>query len=683
MDKIEFGAKNYYNTNTMWEARHSAERPGPLPTTLTLFGRTQPERTYIHERWGAYQHLRGQERTSRSAIQRFLEESKKREQRLRQTSSNLLGEKLDLASSEACGAAYLKMLDELPAYGASEGWIEAFFLDCLVISLHSTGRIAKDINEDKPQNPRNAAADVAEDMELINRYLSFDSHPWFAGSESEWTQFAWDRCNFSRYLFPKIKDRRMSERIRETINEKGYTGAVFISGLPDWVLAEIDDHKPAPTRSVIEEEMHADHQQNLLVEKQLKDVDTQIKYIHNRDIAKVKKVALGVARRAQEVFPAITTFPDLVLYLGIADLIPQYHVPLSQVETLPGIEILTTMLPLEQVPAQAIEQFIASETTAFSKENAALWIENILRQGGVIESAQDPLSNVFVAHMDTIIAMLGDQKRPADEDKRSIPKALMFDIRTLLKLASPDDLAYLQELMHELQGIPLEPVIWEIAEIVSRNTQQKDNAPIDRDTEVRLNHIKTFAKAWIAQHHQWALGNLKETATRINVTQPQATNEVSVEGPETGTIEIKEEQELAASVQALEETAKEYETGNLAGWRILYSEKGRTDTKSLVEIPGVTLDERTEALREFLGKNSIPCTEEANVIIDTFDTLVTEEGVTKHIRPRYELKGNKFKRYRKGEIRLLYTIDEDTRQLIFYIEQKKDWKYSFQRRSRG
>ncbi|CAN5185387.1 hypothetical protein BH09PAT1_BH09PAT1_1210 [soil metagenome] len=211
-----------------------------------------------------------------------------------------------------------------------------------------------------------------------------------------------------------------------------------------------------------------------------------------------------------------------------------------------------------------------------------------------------------------------------------------------------------------------------------RITETRDE-PRSKPLAITLDHTKKFRKKWLRDNWEWVYSQTKEgiqhqrerLATRQHVTIFQKSNNEQI---------VHAEALPAKAEQFTEETNQEIAAlaaGNLSGWKIYYAHDRRTDADHLELLPGESMEEREEALSNFIGTNNISCNIKPGSIVNALDWLVEVPDGVEQLRHKKTVGKEEFKKIKRGDVRLLYKVDRDEQKIVFFIHQKKAYSYHF------
>lgn len=584
-------------------------------------------------------------------------------------------QQMKLRSSRTSSFAYLRIYDELSERNVSSKDILDFFKLCLKIN---TFNFSQSRQLYSAEGPTGLAQERIKKGKKENKTRSFlennipEPPEWFGNDKARWKAFIVDHANFPLYLNPNDVESFTKKRHKG----KDYSDRLGITvedGLPDWLL---DLNGNIPDGTVVLEDYEVDTQEDNNLRKHMNDNSKQVDYLVNLVSEKYRNAALRFEQRRRNIFNSYDTLPDLFTALRSIRNIWGYSAELEEISTFTLSQFATHEIPSVRLQEKMIEEFSQNEPTTFDKYIVALWIEKNLKDGKIITSAKEKIPTNFLDLLDVVIEEKQNNPVPSEkiQDIRSENKnafnVLKYEISPLL---SGDELSYIRELTKALQDKSIEEVIWEIAELVSLKYKKGVSTETPKQTQITMNHLKSFSRKWIKANWEWAYDQLYDSLTKP-IERP--TEEKNDE------IEILEQTQTDNSIeQEIQVAIEEIKRDNLMKWNIEYlpdpDREKEIEEAELVHIGGDALSEREEAFTKFVRTNSISCRKPASVI-QALERIAGEQGTTEEfIRMRKVIRGEEFKKLRIDDVRVFYKVDPNTRRIIFATHQKKDWDYGY------
>ncbi len=659
------------------EATRPKEQPDPIPTSLRLFRFTQNEldRTLIQ-----YNALRKLNREVPSAIHTLTEsqgEIDARRNRIIENGRELDEQSDSLLDSTACGAAYIKMFDELSGEGVSDEQIMDFYLSCLRINTQTYDFVIRQrrTTRETPSEQVLKNRPVKKKLDELVEKETKSIPSWFQGDMDAWKLFVIDHALFPDYL----NDFFQIYPSMYTLEKNSSFGATTKANLPDW-LEEYFDNGLVPDRSLVVQELTEDLEERKNIKKQLDQLEKQEEYVRTLILQKFVKTIAWVQARKIEATPVAQNFSDFVLQIAQLHTYPEFSIDQnnsSLVDT--AKQIIGSMVLPEISHERRIKTFAESKQGITSKEITALWLEKNLQEGKVIQNAQDTIDDALTNRLTQLLdEVREDGSRPEFQALRKTDKkafnALNFDAKPLLGMLSAEEISYLQELTEISQDKPVETIIWEIAEAVSSKMKEnRDPAALPRQTGIIIDHLQKFLGTWLRANWKWAFRQLTDSLHE----KPQ---ETSLNNPPAQVVDIFDsadiEETLPTEIQEITEAIQQAKEGNLAGYRLYYTIDTSINPRSLIEIEGVTLEEREKAITQFIRRRGITCTITEATIIRGLDSMLGDPEEVEWTRMRMDVNGEEYKKLKHTKLmRTLYKRDDDSKTIIFFVYKKKDRSY--------
>lgn len=653
------------------------EQTGSDPTTLHLFHFTDENYRAVTPRYNMAETAKGELTSVLGVMVKTGREMVSKGKRGIEHSQLVMDQVFSLRESATSGAAYLTIVDELTQQNVPPEDIMDFYLRCLKINTYISEKQSNETVERVAAQRiiKNSAAD-REFLNLMEKE-GRNIPDWFKGNKDAWKGFVSKHALFSTYLqnFPQNYPFIFNSDSNFIL---GYTAK---DSLPEWLEEWFEEGK-IPERSTVIEEVIQDKKESETLFKQVEQIRRQTDYIGGLYAKKNVKSMIWSEKRRRQVSSMPQNFTNCILQIGALRDYPELPIDLNSDPNMETMrEINRTMIPSNIAHERRIKAFVESQEGGIGKESLALWLESNLRKAGIIKSAQQTINPISGQRLTALFDESMQSEITTEfqhlklTDKKAF-NALHFDIMPLLQILRGEEIAYLQELVEISQGESMEPIIWEMAEVISiRLREGIGSVELPKLTAITLSHVEQFFGSWLRANWQWANQQLyenllekynKSTAVTTDVETPQ-----EIDDSETQAI-------FSVELQEIEEEIKQSERGNLAGWQIYYTVDRRITPDSLIEIEGETLEEKGEFLKQFVRKRKIPCTMDEENIILSLDKMIVAPPGEEWVRMRMNVDGVEYKKLKyKGPMRTLYQRNDERKEIIFFIHKKKDWGYRF------
>ena len=568
----------------------------------------------------------------------------------------------NLVSSVNTGIAFLRIYQELSFRSVPPKDIMSFFISCLsaniaaqtfVINETKAGRADRLRKETLTKNL--GAFDSTAD--LITRLTPPIPH-WFKGKNPEWSVF------FMTYaLTPGYPE---SEEIM-------VNGLIRAETLPDWVPDGQSDQ--LPDLGIVEEELAQDK----LGAEQIRNQMNQ-RTRSNLGLAEILrekslKTLYHINDQVSSIVQQAESLPGTLLVLDAIDTFWQ-----DMAEAIRGKDKISDEAK-KKYTADYRAELVASTTTknnstALSRENVALFLEKRFKWADLLGDPTKPLSSQNLTLIRTVIEeALVQQEQPSPrmaelrEQNKRLFSFLNYELKPLLGLLSEEELTFLTELFGSEQSSSVEDVILEMAELIESNRFKTYLEKPSKYLAKTLEELRKFTGNWFRNNWQWATQEVKNNL-KVEAKTDDQLNELEIESLISTTEIVEQSDQLNA-------TADEAEKGALAGWRLLYTERMVSDENALEEIRGETIPQRIAGLDGFLRNNNISCSIGADSVVETFNWLVEVPEEIEWTRMSKVVNGEEWKKLKRGRVRFFYQMDKSSRQIVFFLHQKKAWGYNF------
>lgn len=672
------------------------EQSTKQPTTLNLF--RFPGQRYLED---AYYYLAGirlniQYDDVERSLDRLRSAIDTKKGRLNQTITELVDGSFARTESVSAGAAYLQLFDELSVKGVSSPEIYDFYKR----SLKVNSRYSTLIHQESGSDPRlqnlfieKAKGSVStKPMQELERMLDVEEKrkpAWFSGDTKDWRDFFLKHAVFARYLkdfFTKYPD--FPQPLVPVSLAPFPLGKTSQDNLPEW----LDMDGNAPERSLVAGELAADLEEEIQTAKMAEVSERQYTYLRSTADEKSLKAVRYIMEQKRKAFSNVANFAQAIICLYFLRNWPELTVDPVNVPAATFKQVQAGYVPADQARKKRIEALAQSKDILISAESFALWIEKKLLEGKIIDSTQDLIDDDLFPLVDALLdeARLNgsnpDFQALRNTNKNAFQE-LNYEIKPLLGVLNEEEILYLQELTRVSKDSSMEPVIWEMAELISLRLQrlqdQGRNIPgAPKQTQIVLGHMQKFLKSWLGTNYSWAIMKLHESLVVKGGQLKSEEGSVSSSFiQDTVAVELAEEQTAPpAEVKEVEEVIKELKKDSLSGWSIYYTKDKTMNRKSFVEIgkDTSTLEVRGEQFTKFAREEQLPCTVPPASIIGSLGVVVMTPPETEWTRMRENVNGVTFKKYKHPEgMRTFYIMDPSKKEIIFFIYKKKELGYRF------
>lgn len=614
------------------------ERP---PTTLHLFNFSQKQTDISQDAFRRTRRLMNEFSNVADSIERSNVATQNRLQRLIEVGKDLDSHEVALLSSQTYSAFFLKLREELilnpPHIGENE--FMDFFYKCVDINLVIGHKRDKEV-------------------EAIVNQMSDNIPSWFNGDIRRWKLFLVDHSTFPQYLNSEhiSGQKKLKKSGRIAADDAKLLGLVVRGETPDWMEKE-----GFPNISEVEAEMEEDRFERLRGFDEARKAEAQIRKIHQYQEDINKKSLLWIEKRKDTAFPSINEFPNIVTYIWVVSGYGKLDTKDKAIEDLTSLEIMahiktntgsdTILRSLEVLPSQPL----------LGKEFVALWIENYLINEGIVTSTQNSLTKQTISTLSSMLKGYDEIK------KEDIPKKLYYEVRPLVALLSDSEKQYLRELMEDSVGNTTEYIIWEFAEAISARLKTAQSDINEQQTKTAIKHLGEFTQKWLRKNYEWAYQQLK-SSVRSSFEADQSATSIS---------RIEEAEAVIKSDSETDDTMEIAIQGNLSGWKLYLLPEIDVDTLEPVELSGNDLAAKQKWLEDYISVNKVSHDGKISSLINAIDWLVTVPQETEQIRMYKDVKGRRYKKLKRGGMRILYQLSTEDKTIQFHPHKKKDWSYGF------
>jgi hypothetical protein len=572
--------------------------------------------------------------------------------RLSETYRELAEQLENSASSISCGTAYLKMQNELPNLSPND--FMEFFNQCLRINTLFNKQTVDSINTKGEQVTLLESLSRMHARRLPAKYertldpMTHNPPEWFQDNKKAWKLFVLSHANFSFYLRPDFEELLVTrslpvKEMREELDRNFYYGFTKQGEFPDWLLEE---DSMLPAKEEVEEELAEDKEQEIKTISAQEKIKEQRDYLTTTSADKARKAVARLSDLVTEAFPNIQNFADMILILEIADKAKSFTTKFEEI-----IRELTQSYDILKI-----------------SEPIALYIEKKLLEGKIMQSTQDLIdadfTDLFTIFLESVKDKEGssaDQFRTLKETNKKAFGVLNYDLKPFLEILPADEISLLEDLLAESKNKPIELFIWDMAGFISSRFMREE-IQLTRPQLGAFHYLSKLTASFLRNHSKFAYEELQKSLHNLQ--------EQEILKPEDSLVTANLQEEI-------ESTTGEIAQGNLAGWRIFYTDNMQLDPNHLSEIGGKSLLEREETLSKFFNDNGIATSIKTGSIVRAFEWIVGVPQEVEQTRIKKEVGDQMFNKLKRGALRIFYVMDTDKKVLTFFTHQKKAWSYGF------
>lgn len=653
------------------------------PTTLHLFNYTGPHLEWAKTRTIEACQFRGQVLRSTKVARKFNEEIEGFRTRLGKTEEDLVTEIRAVRTAQVVSAACLRLQDVLPAQGLQADKVWDFFRMCVRINVSFWSRLPPGGNfYISPQDGSIECMSQREGGRLWNTAIREEAKAppvWFGSDVKKWHAFVSAHASFLYFLNPELYLTKAEggKGSREKI--QGSLGRVYPDLLPDWVFEE----EALPREKVEQELAENKWAETEHMARYHKAVENHNQYV-GRFLQKNVRLSARVEEWIRELFPTIPTFLEMILFLGATAGISRFKMDPEEIRHSTFQEISDQRVDYFTAQAAIVNGFIGYPCTGLGKESVALWLERKLQEGKLMGSAQEKanseliwalrgiledISNCVESPVQSFLREWREQHRPGF-------RALFYGIRPLMEILSAEDIKLLAELAPLYDGQQIEGFIWNSAELISTTVRNDPKRELSDQGVAVVGELRKHTAHWFARHYKWAFSELQKLAASSHLAC------INEGGIREGVQEDLSEAELvitaphlSSEIQEMQRAIREIQRGGLDEWTLLYAPK-RHFGGSLEMIEGQTLQEREQALRDYLGRHHISQTVKVGSIIRALEKIVQRPEEIEKAKETIYLDGIACKKERRGGERIYYVLDRMRQIVTFFLDVKKAYPSS-------
>lgn len=632
------------------ELQRREEREFPRPTELDLFDYRGARFEEIAAKRQFIYGLKGSIFRSKQAFDGFTNNSFEKADRLKEIGLDISNRFNALDESIVLSEIYLKIQEELQTLGAKPEEVLDFFNFCFEVRL----KVQKELGRSNLGFPDIAHQPAVQGIlnKIFEKEIGRTSQPsWFSGNKGQWINFARQHTGFISYA-------HLSQRHR--VRQDDEVDMAGISEIPDWLAAG-----NIPDKETVERELAEDREQKEELREHAREINRQLIALKDRHIEKADKVSKWKSELISKLLLEIRDFPTFLMYLDVATPLAQIAAEGLTKEDLRRLGSEKTVRVHFDTFNYYTESFLKNDWDIMtSREFIALWFDNKFKEAGLIQSAN--LSGI--AQMIKLLC-----GHPADslswerlktEDKKAY-SALYHDLRPYFFCAKQEELDFLIEFIGQPE-LTYQDLIFAVVDTVkSENGIKFEDMPeVNRKKyEAMINKYYEFAKKWVRANFKWALNCMFESLNS-GVYSSKIADDTVNNSPFLSEIDKE-------TVQT-EEESDELSRDPFLGWKLIYITNKRSPDNPKFHLPvhGENAPERWQDLRSLMTREGVSLANKADSIIRALESLVLLPDTVNNLRPRYFVNGEKYKKMKRDDARIMYRIDPESKAIFFYVDPR-------------
>lgn len=589
--------------------------------------------------------------------------------KLIKTQNGLSEHAVNLINSITVSLAFLKMKEDLQPHCLSEQECSDFFR--LFLQFNNL----QSINTIRPGEKQTTDDEILYNMfykstgDYYQRYILpftqryFKNPPsWFKGTKMEFYDLVSKFFSFTDLLNPELQNKTLAQTAKDieankhNMEQTGRPlkicfGLTFPNNMPDWL---IESENTAFNVSEVTSELNVD-------QKELEDVFVQLEVNTKRSKTIIDSYSTKFQRARRwlnDRYSQVVSQPD-----NLGDLVILLHK--FDTKFLEGFG---------KTQEQFISDFVHSLDRIKDRETLSLWIENIfnianiITQGKITKEEKDTLQTFLLGIGYQATELTKNNFRKLREDNKKGFNRLAFDLAPLIQKLGSEDLNLILEYTNLCKEQDGNELIYFIADVIAQNIQHLSQQDLEQPL---LNKsfvaYKEFLGKFIRKNINWLFNQYQE---KMNIKSFNVVNNDSIPAVAITNQTTELMNEFDAEVRKTEQCG-------LTGWQVFYSVNKEDRESSLVEIPGGSFEDRSNFLQHFFATHGISCSVKSSSIIHTLGWRTESPDYVEQIAHRKEVKGEDWKKIKRGSVRIFYQMSKEDRRVVFFVHQKQDWSYNF------
>lgn len=550
-----------------------------------------------------------------------------------------------LVSSISAGRTYLIFLQELKPQGYTDAQIYQLFGICLRIHNATTITYTGDTQyalirqQSKDFNARGAKPIAARAV--------YSRPTWFHGNIHTFDNFVTEYSDFWSLLNPEKISLPHEDKMQLEINKSkaidagedydDIFGVTTAENLPDWLT---DDNNP-PALEAVKDELKSDETDNVLMKKERQLLIKQANYLHQVVKDKFTKAEERLNQRWAEVKVADPCLGDFLSFMHI-------------------------ILEGEGDFAEKIKFYTDLERRITDSEDLSLWIEDNFKKIGVVD--QGLITNfgeeILKAYFPTLNSDNPENKVAFSSFRETNRKGFMilnYDLRPFMEMLNHEDLELINQFLDDQNSKEAGPIISFIGDLLSENIKKQQNA-LPENLVKAFKNYREFLRKFLRNNWQTLYQQF------YSILFPSKEVEEEKPAPE-------EEYNYKRIVEQVDEEIFAIDKGNLLNWTLLYSPEERIEEESAIIVSGDTLDQKSRFLQDLIAHLGVSNSIKPDSIIHALDWKTQSPKEVEQLVPIIIVRGEKWKKFKRQAMRIIYRMFPDEKKLMFFLYKKKGLSY--------
>lgn len=578
-----------------------------------------------------------------------------RGKRIRELQDEVLTPQYEVVSSIVThSAVYRKLHAELTAQGISDDEIARFFKEI----IDNQQRYTALYGEQGRTMRRILRQGSIGGMKVQGLRLLEQPASWFRGSQADWSRYIHSVMNFNLFLHdgdPRVHDITGKEFSLLEYFDICYIHAIEPTAEPKWFSEYRANPANPPDINRVNDEFEEDNQERLLVEQRYRLAERQIAQMRDLYEEKDRKSDAYLRGISAKLWArANTSLLHLLLSTSVID----------RLNREPSV--------IESINNGIVGRFF--NTHVLEPAITALWAEQAIDRQ---EVTPESLRAVLAAkdNPDELQRVLREIRETGKKQQRFA----RFKLLPLIQSLSPSEVDYVRGCMDANSGMSQGEWLYALGEVIALH--RDEIYPMEAVPELNAGkvtvEITTFGLNYVIDNRAELLRRLRG---RLAAGAPEPRQPVYI--PDELPTETPIEDGLLEAAQDVPVTVEEATNviqSPLHGWNVQYILKHESHApQDRVTISGATYEELEQALQDFIGQNKIPFTIRIQSLVHALETIVQRDPALDEQTPRLNRRYSQvdYKKERMGKRqRLLYRIDRDTKELVFFLNLKKAYTY--------
>ena len=596
---------------------------------------------------------RPQATTSFQALGRLNKHTGQRVDKLRAAKSDLSIEYDQIAMIQNTSFLYISLYE----IGQKNGWSKEQIAEAFEAQLKFYNEISVAAKELVRRRIKGFSISNNRQAVAARDRLAKRKPDWYQNDLKSWLNFMHDEFSIQS----DIRSRLVADICPTSIGQSDRTYRVTAENLvPEWLSdTRRDDQGEMPTLETVENDVVEDEYAKKRLVDEFLYLESKCEHLAQLAADRGRKTIERNTRRMRDLLPVPSNLPQLLMFMADTDGVVYYNLDPDRISAMTPAEINSTALAGESKEEWLIRRF--AQNAEMSEELLRVYLKKKFDELKIFEVSTEQrirLVGALLAGADKTELMA-----LRNEDKKAF-QTINFDLRPMLG-SVPDEV--MQDLQSRLVDNPFVSQDQLIGQLSSTIVDYFWSTSQSREVIKLKEEYRKFSINWLKNNWREAYAGLY-----VHLHRKAAFQSETEENEEGKSLSV----EVVSQTAEIETEIREAKIGGLAGWQILFDVNKNGDPH-MEELSGESLDDIEAQLEDVLLKHRISCSIKLSSVVNTLEWITTLPKEVVQVMIRETINGLDYLKIKRGNVRLFFQIDNEKKQLRFFVYQKQSLEYHF------